>query len=296
MVVEAWSREKLPEVRAEMIRFLFGKSENARAAFKDAARDKDARVRVAAFEGLATLKEDKEAEDLFREAFSNDKEAYGVRAAALRTLVAWKVKDAPSLVVKGLEARSFRDDLAAVALDLALKQPGPEARGLAFASVKKGKSLRFRQRALTYLAQSSKEDQEIQNELISLIDDPNRIIRLEVWRVLADSGVNCAVSLLEKRLASEEEVAVPRLKAAIEKLKEAVLATAPPEAGPKPANGNKDVEDADLSELAKLLNDGSAELVKIREETSKIKARLDALSERDAAILKRFEKLRTDKP
>ena len=96
----AWKNEKSATARTEMVTLISGVSESTgrrrRAAFagtarpaaesgneafrhalQEAARDSEARVRVAAIRGLAALKNDAQSEAILRAAWSNPKEAYG---------------------------------------------------------------------------------------------------------------------------------------------------------------------------------------------------------------------------
>ena len=86
---------------------------------------------MAAIDGLAKLKRDDATEALFRAAWNNPKEAYGARKAALRGLVAWKVKDADQLLDEALKIPADHHSIAATALELLLQTPGPKARELA---------------------------------------------------------------------------------------------------------------------------------------------------------------------
>ena len=90
----AWKREKSVAARRELVELLGNGEEAFRAALLEAAKDPEARVRVAAIGGLAKLKRDDTTESILRAAWANPKEAYGARRAALRGLVAWKVEDA----------------------------------------------------------------------------------------------------------------------------------------------------------------------------------------------------------
>src|SRR5262249_37495358 len=102
-----------------------------RSALLEGAKDPQARVRVAGIRGLARLKHDAESEAILRAAWSNPEEAYGARRAALRGLVAWKVKDADELLTLALKLPAGKHTLASTALELLLDEPGPRARELA---------------------------------------------------------------------------------------------------------------------------------------------------------------------
>ncbi len=83
----AWKREKAVAARQELVQLLCNGQEAFRTALLEAARDSEARVRVAAIGGLAKLGRDDTTESILRAAWSNKKEAYGARRAALRGLV-----------------------------------------------------------------------------------------------------------------------------------------------------------------------------------------------------------------
>ena len=68
---------------------------------------------------------------LLRTAWANPREAYGARRAALRGLVAWKVKDADDLLAAALKIPADHHSIAATALRLMLGDTGPKARELA---------------------------------------------------------------------------------------------------------------------------------------------------------------------
>ena len=127
----AWKREKAVPARREIVALLGTGDESSRAALLEAAANPEAKVRVAAIEGLAKLKHDDATEAVFRAAWTNPKEAYGARKAALRGLVAWKVKDADQLLDEALKVSADHHSIAATALELLLQTPGPKARELA---------------------------------------------------------------------------------------------------------------------------------------------------------------------
>ncbi len=76
----SWKREKSVAARREMVELMSNGQEAFRSALLDAARDREARVRVVAIEGLAKLGRDDTIESILRAAWSDPKEAYGARA------------------------------------------------------------------------------------------------------------------------------------------------------------------------------------------------------------------------
>ena len=122
----AWKREKSVPGRREMFGIIANGDETFRASLVEGARDHEARIRVAAIEGLARLKHDDAAERILRAAWSNPKEAYGARKAALRGLAAWKVKDTDNLLADALKVSADRHSIAAIALGHLARDAGGE--------------------------------------------------------------------------------------------------------------------------------------------------------------------------
>ena len=127
----AWKREKTVAARREIVMLLGNGDETSRAALLEAAENSEAKIRVAALEGLAKLGPDSACERVLCAAWTNPKEAYGARRAALRGLVAWKVNDSEHLVDGALKITADHHSIAATALGLILQTPGPKARELA---------------------------------------------------------------------------------------------------------------------------------------------------------------------
>src|SRR5262249_16746079 len=130
-LARAWKREKAVEARRELVELVCNGMEAFRAALLDAARDPEARVPRAAIGGLANPARAATTETLLRAAWSNRKEAYGARKAALRGLVGWKVKDADDLLAAALKMSDGKHTIAATALKILLETPGAKARELA---------------------------------------------------------------------------------------------------------------------------------------------------------------------
>src|SRR5262245_16384636 len=112
-LAEAWKEEKSVTAKTEMVKLIgepdelsHGRRRTARpkengskksddtfrTALMTAAKAPEARVRVAAIGGLASLKRDATSESILRATWSNAKEVYGARSSAIRALVRWKVK------------------------------------------------------------------------------------------------------------------------------------------------------------------------------------------------------------
>ncbi len=121
------AREGPPGPRG-MVRQLAAVGEPGRAALLEAARDAEARVKVAAVQGLAPLKLDPALEALDRAIWTGKAEPYGARRAALSGLVQGKVKDADDLVDAALQDPTNNHSLARAALQVVLTQGGQKAR------------------------------------------------------------------------------------------------------------------------------------------------------------------------
>jgi aminopeptidase N len=199
----AWKREKAVTAQREMVALFCNGDETFRAAVIEAARYPVARARVAALEGLAKLKHDQEAEALLRTVWTNSKEAYGARKAALRGLVAWKVKDAEGLLAEALKVTADHHSIAATALDLLLEMPGSKSRELAALYSRYGQPAPLRQSAIGALARLGKDDPSLHDVIIELAEDHDRSIRRRAWNAARELGVKKALPALEARLARE---------------------------------------------------------------------------------------------
>ena len=225
-LVTAWKHEKSVSARTEMVTLISGGGESAgrrrRAAFagparpatesgdeafrhalQEAARDSEARVRVAAIRGLAALKHDAQSEAILSAAWSNPKEAYGARTTALRTLVSWKVKGADELLSSALKTPTGKHRLAATALELHLEQPGPKARELTALYASYGQPQALRSAAMNAFDRLAKDDPALQDLIIPMIDDPDRSVRFRAWRLAGSLKVKKALPALEARLSKE---------------------------------------------------------------------------------------------
>jgi len=199
----AWKRQKSAHARREMFGILVSGDESFRASLLEGAHDHEARIRVAAIEGLARLKHDPAAEAIFRAAWSNSKEAYGARRAALQGLAAWKVKDVDKLMADALKVSADHHRIAAVALRHLLAAPGAKARELAVLYTRIGQPESLRTTALGTFSQLAKDDPVLQDLLVELADDPDRSVRTQAWTVVGELKVKKALPVLESRLARD---------------------------------------------------------------------------------------------
>ena len=228
----------------------------------EAAANDEAKIRVAAIEGLAKLKRDDATEALFRAAWSKPKEAYGARKAALRGLVAWKVKDADRLLDDALKIPADRHSIAATALRVVLETPGPKARELAALYSQYGQPAALRTEAVGALARLAKDDEALEDILVALVDDPDRFVRFRSWGAIRELKLKKASGALKARLGQEATgfngFGQRMLEETLEALGEKEAAAASTAAVTKPPTiADLDRQAADLENKARDLRAGS---------------------------------------
>jgi aminopeptidase N len=199
----AWKGEKSPLARRQLVEVLVNGDESFRAALIEAAKDPEARVRVAAITGLARFKRDETSESILRSAWNNPKEAYGARRAALRGLAGWKVEDAPKLLDDALRVPAHRHAIAATALEIFLETPGSRARELAALYSRYGQPVALRTTALGAFPRLAKDDRALQDILVNLIDDPDASVRYQVMTDIRELKIARALPALLARLGRE---------------------------------------------------------------------------------------------
>jgi aminopeptidase N len=202
-LASAWEHEKWAIVAREMLLILCNGDETFRPALIKAAKSQEARIRVAAINGLASLKHDSSSETILRAAWSNRKEAYGARKTALRALVRWKVSDADRLLAEALRLAVDRHGIAATALELMLETPGAKSRELAALYSRYGQPEPLRSAAIGAFSRLAKDDPSLQDVLIELADDPDRSVRFRAWTVVRELGIKKALPVLEAWLTRE---------------------------------------------------------------------------------------------
>jgi aminopeptidase N len=219
----AWKREKCVSAQVRIVELMGGvegpgrrmrrgggptrpaeePDDTFRAALVEAARSPEARVRVAAIRGLGRLKRDDPAEAILRQALSNPKEAYGSRTAALQALARWKVKDSKELLTRTLKDPIGKHRLASTALEVLIQETSPEARELAATYVRRGQPPALRSAVIDAFERLAKDDPALQDLIIPMIDDPDRQLRFDAWRLAGSFKLKKALPALEARLASE---------------------------------------------------------------------------------------------
>ncbi|QEH38822.1 Aminopeptidase N [Aquisphaera giovannonii] len=220
----AWKREKGPSARAAIVEIIAGNEgsrrrvrgrapggsatppvleDTFRATLMEAARDPEPRVRVAAVQGVARLKQDSAAEALMRGVWANPGEPYGARTAAIQTLARWKVKDIDALVTAALKDPIGKYRLAGWALDMLTDEATPKARELVATYLPHGQPHALRSAALRSFGRLAKDDQALQERILPLIDDPDKQVRSRAWDLAAELKPKKALPALEARLAKE---------------------------------------------------------------------------------------------
>ena len=199
----AWKREKAVVGPAGAGRAAVQRPGAFRTALLEAARDPEARVSVAAIGGLAKLGRDDTTESILRAAWSNPKEAYGARRAALRGLIAWKVEDAPALLEAALKLPADHHRIAAMALEILLETPGSKARELAALYSRHGQPSALRSPAVRSLTRLAKDDPALQEIVVSLVDDKDSSLRFGALEAVRELKLTRAFPMLKARLERE---------------------------------------------------------------------------------------------
>ena len=270
-LAKAWSREKYPLARAELVRQASYLGEASRPALLEAAKDSDARVRFAAITGLAPLKLDPATEAAYRAARSNPAEAYNVRRVAFSALVQAKVKDSDDLIEATLHDPANDHSLARAALQIVLSRGGQKAREAAVIYSRPGQPSTLRQGAIQALAGQAKGDPQAEKLVVALLDDPSKSIQQAAAFALLTEGITSVLPRLEQQLAKTRGMARPMLESRIEALKNQKLAAPPTaETGLKEA-GDLDRQAADLELQAKELRN-RAEGLRLKAERAKVAA------------------------
>jgi hypothetical protein len=138
-----------------------------------------------------------------RAAWTNSREAYGARKAALRGLAAWKVNDVDDLLAAALKVPADRHSIAATALKLLLETPGAKARELAVLYSRYGQPPALRSVAVGAFESLAKDDVALRDILVSLVDDPDRSVRYQSWGAVRALKVTQAYPALKAQLTHE---------------------------------------------------------------------------------------------
>ncbi|MGP0068383.1 MAG: M1 family aminopeptidase [Isosphaeraceae bacterium] len=266
----AWKREKAVAARRELVDLLCNGQESFRTALLEAARDSEARVRVAAIGGLAKLGRDDTTESILRAAWSNKKEAYGARRAALRGLVDWKVEDAPTLLEAALKLPDDHHQIAAMALGILLETPGSKARELAAIYSRHGQPSALRSAAVRSLSRLAKEDQALQEIVLSLVDDPDSSLRYWALEAVRELKIARAVPMLKARLERESNGFSAFMRRRLQEAIEALSQLEPPAGRTNAVAGSPSDTTRGVAEL-------EAQAVELEQKARELRNRISAL-------------------
>ncbi len=221
-LADAWRREKSPTAATRMTETIARGDAGFRPALLAAAEAAEPRVRVAAVRGLAMLERDPAAETLLRKVWNDSEAPYGARQAALGGLVLWKVDDAEKLIDAALDLSDGKHALAAAALDLLLGRRDARARELVAAYVAPGRPPRLRYVALRALEDLAGDDAALQDLIVPLAEDPDRVVRARAWDLIRRHHIKKALPTLEARLKVEDFGFNARARATLERAVEAL--------------------------------------------------------------------------
>ena len=270
---KAWKRENDPTAKAAMVKALATLGEAARPALIEAAKDSDARIRVAAINTLAALKLDTELETLLRATWSNQGEAYSARSAAMRALVKikGKEKEADDLIAAALKDPANNYSFAVAALQVLIEEGGQKAREAAVLYSRPGQPTSLRAIAVRSLATQAKDDPKFEKMLIDLIEDPNPRIQNTAMFAAVGGGFTAALPKLEQQLTKVTGRPRQMLEGQIAQLKNAKKPNtpAPPADTSAKEAGDLERQALDLELQAKELRN-KAEALKLKAERAKI--------------------------
>ena len=146
-----------------------------------------------------------QAEAILRAAWTNPKEAYGARKAALAGLVGWKVKDADEVARDGPEdpgrstTRSPPTALELLAGDTRTPRPASWPRSTASTASRK----RCDPRPSAHSAGWPRTTRRSRISSSSCADDPDRSVRLQAWMTVRELKLKKALPVLEARLGRD---------------------------------------------------------------------------------------------
>lgn len=262
----AWKREASPTAAVRMVEAIDQGDAASRAALLAAAEAPEPRVRVAAVRGLAALDRDPAAEALLRKVWDDPESPYGARRAALRGLVAWKVDDAEKIVEAALGLPAGRFAIAATALDLVLDRRDARSRELAAAYVAHGRPPRLRYAALQALEDLARDDAALQDLIVPLAEDPDRVVRARAWDLVRRHRIKKALPTLEARLKVEDFGFNARARATLERAIKALKEPAPAPEKPAAEPPAKEDAQAPWDVLRKRLDELERQIREIRDE------------------------------
>jgi aminopeptidase N len=268
-LAKRWSKEKDPLARAEIFRYVAMVGEPCRDSLIEAAKDPEARVRVAAIGGLASLKIDPAIESILRATWANPAEAYGARRSALQALARAKFKDSDELIASALKESSNRHFIARAALQAVLDQGGQKSREAAVLYSRPGQPTVLRSTAVQALGRLAKDDPPAERLLIDLIEDPIPDVRNSAMFALTSGGFSSALPKLEQQLPKVMGPIRQMLESRIEALKNAKKPPTTTVDSSAKDSADLELRAADLELQAKELRN-QAEAIKLKAERAKL--------------------------
>jgi len=155
---------------------LFFKDDETINALKEAYKDNSQRVRVEAISTLAMFRE-KELKPFFVEIFNNAK-SYKLMNEALRGALNAEKEVDKELLYKALDTDSHNDMIRQTAMFNVSKLSDEEALNLAMKYVEPMYDVGIRYAAVNILARIGKDNEQIKDKLIELLDDKNYFIKM----------------------------------------------------------------------------------------------------------------------
>lgn len=219
---EALQKDAFYGVRREVARVL-GETKNpvARDALLEGLRDSDARVREEAAEALGEFQGDATAARALQEVIERDPKTYVV-AAAVKALGETRPEGAFEQLRAALERESHREVIRRAAFQGFAKLGDRRALPLALEWSAYGRPPRAREAAIEALGKLGRDDPEVLNHLLVLLNDRYIWARRSAVKALGKLGDEGALSALqataanelERRLQREAEIAIDRIHAA----------------------------------------------------------------------------------
>src|SRR6185369_4752886 len=209
-LAEAATRDSFWGVRVEAVKSLAErKSEAGRAAFIEALKDKDSRIRREALKGLATYSDPKLA-DLFIKTINTDPSYFAVAEAA-KALGQTGSPQAYATLEASLKLESWHSTIRAGVLGglAALKDPRTIDVGLKYSTESNPSELR--NAAFRILGEMGKGNDRALQALLSALKEKSSQIQIGAVQALAKLGDERAIPALEEASKSSELPAFGKL-------------------------------------------------------------------------------------
>jgi aminopeptidase N len=201
---DALRQDRFWGVRAQAVSTLGQvKTEAARAALLEAVKDKDTRVRSAAIQGLAGLR-DSALADLFTGLINNDESLFAI-AEACRALGQTQAPQAYDVLVGTLARPSWQDTIRVGALEGLIATGDSRALDVAIKYAQPGKSTSVRLTAFNLMADKGKADERVRKTLTAAMKESSLPVRLAAISNLGAIGDARAIPQLEELTRSSDQ-------------------------------------------------------------------------------------------